>query len=45
MVESLIEQCGGGGFYLYDHDKLIDDMRLDTRKNTSWGDIRASRSG
>ncbi len=31
MVERLIERCGHGGFYLYDHDKLIGDMANDPR--------------
>ncbi len=31
MVEKLIEWSGGGGFYLYDHEKLIADMSRDSR--------------
>lgn len=31
MVEELIKLSGGGGFYLYDHEKLLADMALDSR--------------
>ncbi len=37
MVESLIKECGGGGFYLYDHDKLIEDMGRYPRKKILLG--------
>ena len=29
MAERLIEQCGGGGFYLHDYEKLLNDMSRD----------------
>ena len=29
MVERLIASCGGGGFYLYDYEKLLHDMARD----------------
>jgi hypothetical protein len=31
MVDSLIKQCGRGGFYLYDYEQLIADMAADER--------------
>lgn len=31
MADKLIEQSGGGGFYLYDHEKLLRDMDADPR--------------
>ena len=29
MAERLIAECAGGGFYLHDYDKLLQDMSLD----------------
>ena len=29
MAEKLIASCGGGGFYLHDYEKLLDDMSRD----------------
>lgn len=29
MAERLIAQCGGGGFYLHDYEKLLNDMSYD----------------
>jgi hypothetical protein len=31
MVDSLIKQCGSGGFYLHDYEKLIADMAADSK--------------
>jgi hypothetical protein len=31
MVDTLIKQCGSGGFYLHDYEKLIADMAADKR--------------
>jgi hypothetical protein len=31
MVDSLIKQCGSGGFYLDDYDKLLADMAADPK--------------
>ncbi len=31
MADKLIESSGGGGFYLYDHEKLLKDMKGDSR--------------
>lgn len=31
MVDSLIKQCGSGGFYLYDFEKLLADMAIDPK--------------
>lgn len=31
MVDTLIKQCGSGGFYLHDYEKLIADMAADER--------------
>ena len=30
MAERLIAQCGGGGFYLHDYEKLLNDMSHDS---------------
>ncbi|MFR9650997.1 MAG: acyltransferase [Rikenellaceae bacterium] len=37
MVEKLLERCGRGGFYLYDHDKMLRDMEGDGRKKILLG--------
>ncbi len=37
MADRLIERCEGGGFYLYDHNKLIEDMAADPRKKILLG--------
>lgn len=37
MVEGLIKESGGGGFYLYDHTKLLADMARDPRKKILLG--------
>ena len=29
MVDKLLSQCGGGGFYLHDYEKLLQDMAQD----------------
>ena len=31
MVDSLIRQCGSGGFYLHDYEKLLADMASDSK--------------
>ena len=31
MVDSLIKQCGSGGFYLHDYEKLLADMASDSK--------------
>lgn len=31
MVDTLIRECGSGGFYLHDYERLIDDMRADAK--------------
>lgn len=30
MVDKLLAQCGGGGFYLHNHEKLLQDMSQDS---------------
>lgn len=37
MVEGLIKESGGGGFYLYDHQKLLADMAQDPRQKILLG--------
>lgn len=37
MVEKLLKRCGSGGFYLYDHDKMLSDMQSDPRKKILLG--------
>lgn len=36
MMDRLISR-GGGGFYLYDHQKLVDDLKADTKKKMLFG--------
>lgn len=31
MVDRLIAECGSGGFFLYDHEELLERMRSDTK--------------
>lgn len=31
MVDRLLKRCGSGGFYLYDHDALLEDMAHDPK--------------
>ena len=31
MVDTLIRECGSGGFYLHDYERLIEDMRADAK--------------
>lgn len=31
MVDTLIRECGSGGFYLHDYERLIDAMRADAK--------------
>lgn len=31
MVDTLIKECGSGGFYLYDYERLIADMEADQK--------------
>ena len=31
MVDTLIKECGSGGFYLYDYERLIADMEADPK--------------
>ena len=31
MVDTLIKECGSGGFYLHDYELLVEDMRADAK--------------